>query len=221
MLYKWCRSITNKYGKHILKDKEFTHDDGSTTIEKVYSHYEPNDPNLQFLLILDNLNNLSQEVKDGKLQTQLETINMWSRSYCRLQITKHWKWTVLNIIQQAADSEKQQFDMRGRTIVEKVKPSLDGLGNSKECQRDHFLIFGIFAPARFGIKEYPEQDGYDIERLQDNFRSLIILKSNLSSTNIEIPLYFDGAVSMIKEMPKPSEMTEAHYKLIEENKVKP
>jgi len=128
-LYKWCRSISNKYGEHKNKDKEFVHDEGKKTIESVYSHYELKDPNMQFLLIVDNLNNLAQEKQDMRVLSQLETINLWSRSYCRLQIAKHWKWSILNVIQQAADSEKQQFDIRGRTIVEKIKPSL-GLTNS-------------------------------------------------------------------------------------------
>ena len=136
-----------------------------------------------FFLIVDNLNNLSQESKESKLLSQLETINRWSRDYCRLQITKHWKWTVLNIQQQASDSEKQQFSYKGETIIEKVKPSLDGLGNSKEDQRDHFTILGIFAPNRYNIPNYA---GYDISRLKDHYRSLIILKSNLSKTNVEI-----------------------------------
>lgn len=220
-LYKWCRTITNKYGKHVYKDKEFVHEDGSKTIEKVYSHYELNDPQYQFLLVTDNLNNLAQEVRDGKLLTLLETINLWSRSYCRLQITKHWKWTVLNIIQQSAESEKQQYDLRGNPIIEKTKPSLDGLGNSKECQRDHFIVIGAWAASRYGVREYPVDNGYDVERMGDNFRVLIILKSNLSQTNIEIPVYFDGGICKVKELPKPGEMTDAIYKLIEENKVKP
>jgi hypothetical protein len=104
-----------------------------------------------------------EEKEDGVLLSQLETINKWTRDYGRLQITKHWKWTVLNIIQQAADKEKPQFDVRGNLIVEKSKPSLDGLGNSKECARDHILIFGLWAPNRYGILNY---EGYNINRLE-------------------------------------------------------
>jgi hypothetical protein len=220
-LYKWTRSITNKYGTHHQKEMEFTHTDGSTSIEKVYSHYTQHDPDMQFVMIVDNLNNLATESIEGKRTTQLETINRWSRDYCRLQITKHFKWTVINVIQQASDSEKQQFTYKGDTIVEKLKPSLDGLGNSKECQRDHFLIFGIFAPARYGIDTYPEGAGYNITRMKDNYRSLIILKSNLSESNIEIPFYFDGSCSFLKELPKPVEMTEEIYKKVETKTVKP
>lgn len=216
-IYKWCRSVSNKYGEHHYIEKEFTKDDGSTYKETVYSHYKPND-DTNFLLILDNLNNLASEKNDGRMLSQLETINLWSRNYCRLQIAKHWKWSIINVIQQAADSERPQYDNRGNLVVEKVKPSLDGLGNSKESQRDHFIVFGIFSPHRFGIEMYPEENGYNIDVLENNFRSLIILKSNLSESNIEIPLYFDGGISMVKELPTVSEMDAKMYDRIRELK---
>jgi len=186
--------------------KEFVKEDKSTYMEEVYSHYELNDPNMQFLLITDNLNNLQQEVRDGRLMTDRETINLWSRNYCRLQIGKHFGWNILNIIQQSAESEKPSYDLKNNLNIEKCKPSLDGLGGSKECQRDHFIILGIFSPDRFGIKKYPEYNGYDIQKLRDNFRSLIILKSNISRTNIEIPMLFNGACSLVRELPKPEEV---------------
>jgi hypothetical protein len=121
----------------------------------------------------------------GRVLTERETINKWTRKYGRLQITKHWHWTVVNIMQQSAESEKPQFDFKGNLIIERCKPSLDGLGNSKECQRDHILIFGIWAPNRYGITNY---EGYNITRLKDAYRSIIILKSNISETNKEISL---------------------------------
>lgn len=200
-LYKWAREISNSLGKHHTKTINISDESGNAAPKTVYSHYEQHDASTQVLMIVDNLNNLSPENQGGRLLTERETINMWSRTYCRLQITKHWKWSVINIIQQASDSEKLQFDFRGNSIIEKVKPSLDGLGNSKECQRDHFLVLGVFAPNRYGISSY---SNYNIARLKDNFRSLIILKSNLSSTNIEIPYYFNGACSLLRELPDPS-----------------
>jgi hypothetical protein len=215
-LYKWARTISNKYGVHYNKTMLFTNEKGEQHPQEVYSHYTLNDPDMQFLMIVDNLNNLSQEMRGDRLLNERESINRWTRDYCRLQITKHWNWDVVNVIQQASDSEKQQFDFKGNTIIEKIKPSLDGLGNSKECQRDHFLIFGLFAPNRYGINEY---EGYDISRLQDNYRSLIILKSNISPTNIEIPFYFNGACSALKEMPKSDDSKiEDFYRYAEKNR---
>jgi hypothetical protein len=199
-IYKWARTISNQYGEHKYIQKNFTSEDGEIKPTDVYSHYEQKDPNLQVLMIVDNLNNLAQERIDGRLLSERETINMWTRNYCRLQITKHWRFSILNVIQQTAESETQQFDFRGNNSIEKVKPTLSGLANSKECQRDHFLVVGIFAPNRYGIDKY---ERFDITKLGDNFRSLIILKSNLSATNKEIPFYFNGACSLMRELPTP------------------
>jgi hypothetical protein len=206
-LYKWARNISEKLGTQYWTEKDF-----SGEKIKVYKEYIPHDENEQVILITDNLNNLSEERREGKLMTKLETINSWTRDYCRLQITKHWKWTAINIIQQSSESERQQFDFKGNSIIDKIKPSLDGLGNSKECQRDHLLIFGLFAPARYNINSY---FGYDITRLKDNFRSLIILKSNISDCNKEIPFYFNGACSVFRELKSSKDMTHKDYEVIE------
>lgn len=204
-IYKWARTISSKYGTHYNKKVLFTNSDGSQIEQEVYSHYKLNDENMQFLMVVDNLNNLAVESRGNTLLSERETINTWSRNYCRLQITKHWGWSVINIIQQASDSEQAQFNYKGELVVEKVKPSLSGLGNSKECQRDHFMVIGIFAPNRYGITDY---EGYDINIMKDNYRSLIILKSNISSTNVEIPYYFNGKCSVMRELPKSSEREE-------------
>lgn len=67
------------------------------------------------------------------------------------------------------------------------------------------MVIGIFAPNRYGITDY---EGYDINIMKDNYRSLIILKSNISSTNVEIPYYFNGKCSVMRELPKSSEREE-------------
>ncbi len=58
---------------------------------------------------------------------------------------------------------------------------------------------------------YPMDEGYDTELMQDNFRSMIILKSNLSQSNIEIPMYFDGGISLMRELPSLNKMNAKEY----------
>jgi len=219
-LYKWGRAISNKLGTHHYKEVDFVDDKGKTYKQKVYSHYEPNDPEEQVIWIVDNLNNLAQETSSGTLLTDRQTINKWTRTYTRLQITKHWKWSVVNILQQASDSEAPLYNNRGELIIERCKPSLAGLGNSKECQRDHLIIFGLFSPDRYGVKNYKE---FNITRLGDNFKSFIILKSNISICNVEVPMYFDGVASIFKELPllpkMKKEEAEKEYKAIEDKKI--
>ena len=96
-----------------------------------------------------------------------------------------------------------EYDRNGRPLIEKLKPSVANLGNSKECARDAFLIIGLFAPVRYAINNY---EGYPISTLKDNFRSLIIIKSNISRVNVEIAFYFNGACLLLRELPGPLEM---------------
>ena len=75
------------------------------------------------------------------------------------------------------------------------------------------IVLGVFSPSRYGISTY---EGYNINRLGDNFRSLIILKSNLSATNIEIPYQFHGACSLLRELPKAVDLPIEEYNKIEQ-----
>jgi len=208
-IYKTLRTESSEAGEHIWEMRDFTYkkQDGSIHKEptKVYKEYIPKDPELHNIVIVDNLNNLSEENehdKNGKFIKRLsirEAITRWTRDYARLQIVKHWNWTVWNIMQTALEADRKQFDlMRGKQVIEKVEPNLSSLGDNKICARDQHLILGLFNPDRFNIEDY---EGYDITKLEDSFRSLIILKSNFSITNKKVPLYFNGACSYYEELP--------------------
>ena len=174
----------------------------------MYSKYIPNDLDEHNIVIVDNLNNLSEEGNDGSIS---KSINKWCRDFSRLQICKHWNWTVLNIMQTSLETDKKQFDYRGGNIIEKLEPNLSSLGDNKRVARDHHLILALFSPSRFGIDMY---ENYDITELDDSFRVLIILKSNFSITNRKIPLYFNGASSYFKELPLPGKMNPDIYQKI-------
>jgi len=215
-MYKTLRTVSGELGEHIWETRDFTYkkSDGSIYTEptKVYKEYKPHDPEIHHIVVGDNLNNFSEEY-DKKSQRQLsvrECMGRWCRDYARLQITKHWNWSVINIVQTSMDTDKQQFDMlRGKQIIEKVEPNMSSLGENKIIARDHHLILALFSPARFGIDSY---EGYDITKLEDKFRALLILKSNFGISNIKFPLYFNGAVTYYEELPKSSEIRYELYK---------
>ncbi len=203
--YKFCREKSNEWGVHywcklhhqeeVITAEEYSRLELREKETYKYSHYVPNDENQIVIVLTDNVNIWQEE--SGL--TRHETIGKWSKDYCRKQMSKHWHWAVINIVQQSADSEKQSFDFKGNSIVNKVKPSLDGLGNNKEIQRDHLQIFGLFAPSRYGIDNY---EGYDVKRLGDTFRVFSVLKNRLGISNIEVPMLFKGTVCNFIECPK-------------------
>lgn len=211
-IYKTLRTRSEELGTHVWETRDFTYkkDDGSTYTEptKVYKEYVPKDPELHNIVIVDNLNNLAEEydkIMEKRLSLR-EAMEKWTRDYSRLQIVKHWNFTVINIQQTSLETDQKQFDMRGNNIIEKLEPNLYSLGDSKTVARHHHLILALFSPARFGIHEY---EGYNIDILGDNFRALIVLKSNFSISNVKVPLYFNGACSYYSELPKV--MTNADY----------
>jgi hypothetical protein len=58
------------------------------------------------------------------------------------------------IQQQSAAGEAQQFTQMGDSIVEKLKPSADALGDNKLVGRDVDLMLGLFWPHRYNIDTY-------------------------------------------------------------------
>ena len=126
-LYKWARKQSELHGTHYWREDIFN---GEKV--KLYNKYVPFDEKEHVIFIVDNANNLTEE---KGAETQHLAIRKWYRDYGRLQITKHWQWTLINIHQQASDTEKLEFN-QGRSITAKLKPSAAGLGNNKEVQRD-------------------------------------------------------------------------------------
>lgn len=215
-LYKYCREYSNDNGEHLwtqlkLNDetqrkyiKHLEYEQSNKELWK-YSHYEPHNEDEYVIIITDHISLLQPE--NGK--TLHQTMSDWSVNYCRKQITKHWKYIIVNVQQQAAASEDIEHFK-----ASKMEPSLSGLADNKLTARDALVVLGLFAPARYEIEKYM---GYDIKKFKDNFRSLIILKNRIGIPNHKLALYFDGAVNRFKELPKADETDklEKVYKILE------
>jgi len=203
-IYKYCRDYADKNGSHIFEDREFIKkkSDGTTqkVVNKVYSHYVPNDTNQMTIVIVDHISLLTPEKrKDGAMMNQHQTMAHWSTNYALKQITKHWNWAVVNVIQQEQSGEKEQFTSKGESIQKKTEPSLAGFANNKEIQRDAKIVIGVYSPDRYGFEEY---HGYDIRRFRDTFRAIKILKNRFGPPNKYYHYLFDGATNRFGELPK-------------------
>lgn len=113
------------------------------------------------------------------------------------------------VVQQQAASQESVENKKAN----KLKPSLDGLGDNKMTQRDCNVAIGLFSPFRHEIPEYM---GYDITFFKNNIRFLEVLANREGSAGDICPLYFDGAVNYFKELPKPKDHEEMSkvYKFI-------
>lgn len=210
-IYKYCRDYADKNGQHVYEDREFIKkkSNGTTKTEtvKVYSHYIPNDPNQVNIVIVDHMSLLTPEknLSTGNTMTQHQTMAKWSTDYALKQITKHWNWAVVNIIQQEQSGEKEQFTNKGDSIQKKTEPSLAGFANNKEIQRDAKVIIGVYSPDRYGFDDY---HGYNVRRYRDTFRAIKILKNRFGPPNKYHHFLFDGATNRFVELPAPNETQE-------------
>ena len=202
--------ISNPYG--IFKNvKSALEEEG--TYEKIgfKNTYIPKDKEKYWIVITDHISLLTPEkdYETGEKMNKWDSINKFSQEYCLKGFCKKWNCITVNIQQQEASKEKQQFTNKGETIESKLEPSLDGLADNKLTQRDADMVMGLFAPDRYKIENYR---GYDITKLKDNYRSLIILKDrHYGLANGYVHLLMDGAINSFYQLPDKNEMTDKLY----------
>lgn len=168
---------------------------------KKISYYKKHNPKHYVIVITDHISLLEQEKDEGTLLTQWQTIQKFSNKYC-LHLRDKFGFTVVNVQQQASSKEQVEYNYQGKTIDEKLQPSLEALGDCKITQRDCDIAIGLFAPHRYGIEKH---NGYDIKKFKDYYRSLSILKSRDGVANMQVGLFFNGASDFFRELPRPDD----------------
>jgi len=205
-IFKYMENYAEANGKWTYKIIKWTRDDGTVVDKEVKDTYYPNNPDEYIEVITDHISLLTPE----KGQSIHEAMSKFSSDYC-LYMRDKLQYTIINIQQQAAAQEKQQYTNNGESILEKLKPSADGLGDNKLVTRDVDVMIGLFAPARYKIKTH---EGYNIERLGDHYRELLVLVNRNGSGFCSDHLLFHGAVNYFQELPaKPDE---AFYRRVED-----
>lgn len=217
-IFKYVQSYATNNGKLVYKEQKWKSIEDGKEVEEVvsvYDHYEPNDPSEFVIVVVDHISLLAAE-KSGPADSPHSAMTLLSAQYGRKTITKQFGYCLAFVQQQAAEKEKQQYTSAGMSIEAKLEPSLDGLANNKETQRDALIIFGLFAPERYGIEKHLD---YDVKILKDNYRSLCILKNRIGTPNLKLPLLFNGASNTFKELPKPGSPELANlYSLIKKHR---
>lgn len=213
-IYSDLKNYCESTGTYSYKNINWYNDDTKRfELRKAIDQYIPNNPNEIIIAIVDHASLLQIEAQDrGDLQ---KTMLRFSSEYC-LHLRDRYKLALVVIQQQSPDSEKQQFTNTGSSIIDKLKPTADGLGDMKRSSRDANLMLGVFGPYKYGVKTY---NGYNLERLQDNYRELSILLNRDGISNATIGLYFNGASNYFAELPKSNEIKESDYSAIENIRV--
>ena len=208
-IWKDVREFADSRGKFFYQKDE----ESPKTQVKVgdgFNIYEPDNPKEFVFIATDHISLLHREKAH---KSDYEAIGKYSKDYCLGMMVKRLNYTVCNVQQQVSDSEKMQWNYKGQAVEAKVEPSLDGLANNKETQRDADMVLGIFAPTRYEISNY---HGYKINPhhggLGNAYRCVKFLKDRrYGLSDSRVHLFFDGAINYFEELPHAKDMTDKLY----------
>lgn len=192
-IYNLVREYAHNNGTQYTKKVEFVNNKTKETfLQEVDDYYEPYDPEQYVFIIIDHISLISTEKEDGKTLNKHESIVKLSSNYLVKLRNKYGYIPV--VIQQQAQAQESIENMKAN----RLRPTLDGLGDCKLTQRDANVVFGLFDPFRH---EIPNYKGYDIKQFRDRIRFMEILAYRGGRAGVISPLYFDGATNHFKELP--------------------
>lgn len=207
-IFKFVDDYAKLNGTQFKKKVEFVDNrTGEVNIREVNDYYEPHNPDEYVIIFIDHISLISTERRKGKDLSLRESMVLLSSDYL-IRLRNRYKYIPV-VIQQQASSQESIENMKAN----RLKPSMDGLGDCKLTQRDADVILGLFSPFRHEIRTY---QGYDTTFFKDNIRFLEILGGREGGAGTVCPLYFDGATNFFRELPLPDNIEKLSevYKLI-------
>ena len=198
------------FGESYIRQKYARKSKGGSTVTKLLIELNKNKLNIDDedeyrIIIMDNAANLT--VEKG-CKDQRETIEKMSKY--NITLRKQLNYIVV-FIQHQAQSQEGIENLK----LDRVHPTTDGLGDCKTTSRDANCVIGLYSPYKFKKKEH---NNYDISKLLGYCRFLEILEDrDYGANGHECPLFFDGATSTFKELPKSTETEKLnkYYQLIQ------
>lgn len=196
MNHMWKVAIRD--GKFFLRGKEVTFEPDSDyqAPGKKWDSYEPFNKDKFTIVITDHVGLL-----DGD-DTLDNLIKQHSSSHARIMRDK-FMFTPVDVQQQSLGVEGASHTSNGGVIISKSKPSASTLGDNRKTARNIDVMFGIFAPYKYEIEQYPQTNGFDLLKWKDNYRELTIIMNRRSRGAQSLHLYFDGRINHFEELPPP------------------
>ena len=191
-MYFYCKKYAEEHGKVTTKAGKYTDELGVVKDYEAFDTYVPDNPNEYRVIITDTTNLIDTE----RGMTLKQSMDKWSE-YCAKYLRNRYKYTIVEIQQQAFEGENNDSFKLGR-----LKPSIANLGDSKYSARNADIVLGIYSPFKFGLSEYL---GYDITKFKDNIRFLEVCINRNGQMGGICPLFFHGAVCHFLELPLPTD----------------
>jgi len=177
--------------------------------KEVFDYYEPKDPNEYVIIIWDHAANTALE--QGK--NLKETIDKLSEYF--MIFRNKYNYTPVLLQQQGSETISLEAFKSN-----KIRPTLNGVADSKNPPKDCSMMLGITNPFSFELPRYPNTStGYDITKLKGYARFLEVVLNREGESNGMIGLYFDGATNFFTPLPPPNDMAKMQriYNLIASN----
>lgn len=194
-IYKYCVRYAEEHGTVHYKKVTVKDEFGNPKEIDVFDKYEQDNTNEYRLIVIDTINLIDTE-RGMTVKQSMDKLSEYLAKYLR----NRYHYSPVVIQQQAFDQESNDAFKIGR-----MRPSVAGLGDSKYTSRDSNVVLGLFSPFRFKL---PDCEGYNIKKLKDNFRLLEVIVNRDGEMGGLCPLFFDGAVSTFRELPRPEEKDE-------------
>lgn len=155
--------------------------------------YIPNNVNKYLIFITDHISLIQPDPG----QTLHQALSSFSSN--NIFLRNKFGCTIVNVHQQGTEGQVEQFTSKGDNIASKLEPKLAGLGDNRTLARDYDLVLGLFSPYKHELAFYR---GYKTNKFMDKSRWLSIIKNREGDQDINVGLYFDGAVGYFEELPK-------------------
>lgn len=154
--------------------------------------YIPNNPNLIYNVVIDHIG-LVRPQQGHSLKQEIDLLS----SYL---VTLREKCGISPVVIQQANREQGNIE---RFKQGKSAFTINDAKDSGNTVQDCNIMLALYNPNRDSLKTYKK---YNIEILENNFRSLMILKNRYGDCDVEIGMNFFGGINTFAELPKPDEI---------------
>jgi len=195
-IYKTMKNYANTHGSIQLRKQKFEELDelgNKRTYEKeVFDKYIADDPDEYVIIVVDHVGLLTVEKELGTLKATIEKLSEYA-----IILRNRYHYTYVGVQQQ--NTETTNLDA---FKANKIRPTKDGLKDSKRPGEDCDVLIGMTCPNAFEVPDYLK---YDITKLRDNLKVFEVVLNRGGRANILCPLFHNGAINYYKELPLPTD----------------
>lgn len=197
----WINKISEKleiYDKSVSANKVYAilksrlENMGKFVESETRMTYIPDNPNLIYNIVIDHIG-LIRPANGNDLKREMDLLS----SYL---VTLREKCGISPVVIQQANREQGNIE---RFKQGKSAFTINDAKDSGNTVQDCNIMIAIYNPHRDGLKTYKK---YNIEQLESNFRSIMVLKNRFGDCDVEVGCNFFGWINYFRELPKPDEI---------------